>query len=76
MADDAVHSNQSQAAKFPANRENNWEYFDIWLFRRKSGVERCAFSASYEQIPYEAEQGIIFSKQGTLSVKQGILKSE
>jgi hypothetical protein len=29
---DAVLRNPSPRTKFPANRENNWEYFDIWLF--------------------------------------------
>jgi hypothetical protein len=32
---DAVPPNRSARTKFPANRENNWECFDIWLFRRK-----------------------------------------
>src|ERR1700677_501624 len=54
--------------KFPANRENNWEYFDIWLFRPKLALKTCAFSVGYEQIPYEPEQGIVFTKLGILSV--------
>jgi hypothetical protein len=48
---DAVLRNRSPRIKFPANRENNWEYFDNWLFRRNSVVETCAFSAPYEEIP-------------------------
>jgi hypothetical protein len=32
------------------------------------GMKSCAFSVSYERIPYEPEQGIVFTKLGILSV--------
>jgi hypothetical protein len=42
---DAVLRNRSPACEFPANRENNREYFNFWLFRLKSTCGTvCVFS--------------------------------
>ena len=48
---DAVLRNWSPRPEFPANGENNWEYFDFWLFRPKLPIETCAFSVPYEEVP-------------------------
>jgi hypothetical protein len=48
---EAVPPNRSPYGQFPANRENNWEFFDSGPFRRKLAAKTRALSINYEQIP-------------------------
>ena len=68
---DAVGENQAATSQLPANRENNREFFDFRLFRRKLARKTHAILEGYEQIPYELEQGIESKEQGISKQRTG-----
>jgi hypothetical protein len=62
--------------KFPANRENNREFFNFWPFWAILAANRRANSCGYNKIPYAGEQGINLTEQGRFWREQGISVQE
>jgi hypothetical protein len=78
LAADAVAVEPVSAAKFPANREINREFYQIRPPCEILKANTRAISMPFSQIPYATEQGIISAEQGILVQEQGIfsVKSE
>jgi hypothetical protein len=50
----------------PANRENNWDYLDIWLFRLKLVVETRAFFGRCLNLAKSCSIGRVFGEKEQL----------
>jgi hypothetical protein len=72
MVADAVKTKPVSAPLFPVNREKNREFSKIAATGALHAVDITAVTGLSIRIPYSAEQGIIFAKQGSSVREQGI----
>ena len=66
-------ANQSQR-EFPANRENNREFYKNWAVWRNCTRQNAAESVSCKIIPYKMKQGINSRRTGNLLSRAGNLQ--
>jgi hypothetical protein len=72
---DAVVCEPVSAAKFPANREKNREFYRNEVLVASATVNNGVVTGLSTRIPYSTEQGIILAKQGIFAREQGILST-
>jgi hypothetical protein len=61
-------------AEFPAIRDINREFLEIWSLETNSACSQIANSMTCSKIPYAMEQGINSGEQGNPFEQQGILE--
>src|SRR5580704_1567804 len=71
LADETVNGEPVSASGFPANRENNREFYENRAVWRNFARKNAAKSVSCRAIPYKMKQGINSRRTGNLLSRAG-----
>ena len=74
VADERSQRRTGLRVKFPANRENNREFYKNWAVWRNCARQNAAESVSCRTIPYKMKQGINSRRTGNLLSRAGNLQ--